>query len=49
MLAARCLLDNGYGIHEVAERLGYDPGALMRYYTRVNAIRRRQPPTTSQN
>jgi hypothetical protein len=36
------LLDAGYGIHEVAERLGDDPGTLMRCYTRVNAARRRQ-------
>lgn len=34
------LLDAGYGIHEVAERLGHDPGTLMRHYTRVNAARR---------
>ncbi|GHJ43289.1 hypothetical protein Cs7R123_06310 [Catellatospora sp. TT07R-123] len=31
-----------YGVHEVAERLGHDPATLMRYYTRVNAVRRRQ-------
>jgi len=36
------LLDSGYGVHEVAERLGHDPATLMRYYTRVNAVRRRQ-------
>jgi integrase len=41
-LIASTLLDAGYGIHEVAERLGHDPGTLMRYYTRVNATRRRQ-------
>jgi integrase len=41
-LLASTLLDAGYGIHEVAERLGHDPGTLMRYYTRVNATRRRQ-------
>jgi len=41
-LIASNLLDAGYGIHEVAERLGHDPGTLMRYYTRVNATRRRQ-------
>jgi integrase len=41
-LLASTLLDAGYGIHEVAERLGDDPGTLMRYYTRVNAARRRQ-------
>ncbi|GAA1834551.1 hypothetical protein GCM10009682_61100 [Luedemannella flava] len=41
-LLASNLLDTGYGIHEVAERLGHDPGTLMRYYTRVNADRRRQ-------
>lgn len=26
----------------MAKRLGDDPGTLMRYYTRVNAARRRQ-------
>jgi integrase len=41
-LLASTLLDDGYGIHEVAERLGHDPATLMRYYTRVNANRRRQ-------
>jgi integrase len=41
-LPASTLLDDGYGIHEVAERLGHDPGTLMRNYTRVNATRRRQ-------
>lgn len=41
-LLASTLLDDGYGIHEVAERLGHDPGTLMRYYTRVNAARRCQ-------
>jgi integrase len=41
-LLASNLLDDGFGIHEVAERLGHDPGTLMRYYTRVNAVRRRQ-------
>jgi integrase len=41
-LLASSLLDDGYGIHEVAERLGHDPGTLMRYYSRVNAERRRQ-------
>ena len=41
-LLAESLLDDGYGTHEVAERLGHDPGTLMRYYTRVNAQRRRQ-------
>src|SRR5207244_4145979 len=41
-LLASTLLDAGYGIHEVAERLGDDPATLMRYYTRVNAARRRQ-------
>jgi len=39
-LLASTLLDDGYGIHEVAERLGRDPGTLMRYYTRVSARRR---------
>ena len=32
-LIASNLLDAGFGIHEVAERLGHDPGTLMRYYT----------------
>lgn len=29
-LLASSLLDAGYGIHEVAERLGHDPATLMR-------------------
>jgi integrase len=41
-LIASNLLDSGFGIHEVAERLGHDPATLMRYYTRVNAARRLQ-------
>jgi integrase len=41
-LLASSLLDSGYGIPEVAERLGHDPATLMRYYARVNAVRRRQ-------
>jgi integrase len=41
-LIATRLLDTGYGIHEVAERLGHDPATLMRYYARVDATRRRQ-------
>jgi integrase len=41
-LLVSTLLDDGYGIHEVAERLGHDPGTLMRYYTRVGATRRRE-------
>ncbi|MEU0563162.1 site-specific integrase [Dactylosporangium sp. NPDC006015] len=41
-LVASNLLDLGYGIAEVAERLGHDPATLMRYYSRVNACRRRQ-------
>ncbi|GAA1569825.1 hypothetical protein GCM10009827_109520 [Dactylosporangium maewongense] len=41
-LFASSLLDSGYGIPEVAERLGHDPGTLMRYYALVNAARRRQ-------
>jgi hypothetical protein len=41
-LLASSLLDAGYGITEVAERLGHDPATLMRYYSRVNATRRRQ-------
>jgi hypothetical protein len=41
-LIASTLLDAGYGVHEVAERLGQDPATLMRYYTRVNAARRLQ-------
>jgi integrase len=39
-LIASTLLHAGYGVHEVAERLGHDPATLMRYYTRVNAMRR---------
>jgi integrase len=30
-LIASSLLDAGYGVHEVAERLGHDPATLMRY------------------
>jgi len=41
-LVASTLLDAGYGVHEVAERLGHDPATLMRYYTRVSATRRLQ-------
>ena len=41
-LIASSLLDAGYGVHEVAERLGHDPAILMRYYTRVSAARRLQ-------
>jgi hypothetical protein len=41
-LLASSLLDSGYGIAEVAERLGHDPGTLMRCYSRVNAGRRRR-------
>jgi integrase len=41
-LIASTLLDAGYGVHEVAERLGHDPGTFMRYYTRVSAARRLQ-------
>lgn len=41
-LLASSLLDSGYGIPEVAERLGHDPATLMRYYSRVSAVRRRQ-------
>lgn len=29
-LLASTLLDSGYGITELAERLGHDPGTLMR-------------------
>jgi hypothetical protein len=39
-LIASSLLDAGYGVHEVAERLGHDPATLMRYYTRVSAAGR---------
>lgn len=42
LLIASALLDDGYGIHEVAERLGHDAGTLMRSYTRVSATRRRE-------
>ncbi|GAA3247131.1 tyrosine-type recombinase/integrase [Dactylosporangium siamense] len=41
-VVASNLLDLGYGIAEVAERLGHDPATLMRYYSRANAGRRRQ-------
>jgi integrase len=41
-LLASSLLDTGYSIPEVAERLSHDPATLMRYYSRVNAVRRRQ-------
>ena len=41
-LIASTLLDAGYGVHEVAERLGHDPATLMPYYTRVSAARRLQ-------
>jgi integrase len=41
-LIASSLLDAGYGVHEVAERLGHDPATLMRYDTRVGAARRLQ-------
>jgi integrase len=41
-LIASTLLDAGYGVHEVAERLGHDPATLMHYYTRVSATRRLQ-------
>jgi integrase len=41
-LLASNLLNLGYGIPEVAERLGHDPATLMRYYTRINTQRRRQ-------
>ncbi len=41
MLASN-LLDTGYGIHEVAERLGHNPATLMRYYAKASATRCRQ-------
>ncbi|WP_246606399.1 site-specific integrase [Paractinoplanes toevensis] len=41
-LIASTLLDAGYGVHEVAERLGHDPATLMRYYARLSAARRLQ-------
>lgn len=41
-LLASSLLERGYGIHEVAERLGHDPGTLMKHYARVGAERRVQ-------
>jgi integrase len=41
-LIASTLLDAGYGVHEVAERLGHDPATLIRYYARVSADRRLQ-------
>lgn len=40
-LLASNLLDLGYGIPEVAERLGHDPATLMRYYS-ASTPRRRQ-------
>ncbi|WP_239118246.1 tyrosine-type recombinase/integrase [Paractinoplanes ferrugineus] len=41
-LIASTLLHAGYGVHEVAERLGHDSATLMRYYARVSAARRLQ-------
>ncbi|MEU4563625.1 site-specific integrase [Actinoplanes sp. NPDC023936] len=41
-LIASNLLDAGYGIHEVAERLGNDAATLMRYYAQVGAAQRLQ-------
>jgi integrase len=41
-LVASSLLDSGYGIAEVAERHGYGRGTSMRYYSRINAVRRRR-------
>jgi integrase len=41
-LIASTLLDAGYGVYEVAERLGHDSATLMRYCTRVSAVRRLQ-------
>ncbi|GIM94786.1 tyrosine-type recombinase/integrase [Paractinoplanes toevensis] len=41
-LIASTLLDAGYGVHEVTERLGHDPATLMRYYARVSVGRRLQ-------
>jgi integrase len=41
-LTASALFDAGYGVHEVAERLGHDPATLMRYYALVSAARRLQ-------
>ncbi len=40
------LLDSGYGVPKVAERLGRDPTTLMRYYTRVTRSAHAKPPTT---
>jgi transposase-like protein len=34
------LLDRGYSLHEIAERLGHDPGTLLRFYARVHGQRR---------
>jgi hypothetical protein len=34
------LLNRGYGLHEIAERLGHDPGTLLRFYARVQGQRR---------
>jgi hypothetical protein len=33
-------LEAGFGMHEVAERLGHDPATLMRFYARVHRGRR---------
>nr|WP_246159075.1 hypothetical protein [Catellatospora sichuanensis] len=40
------LLDAGYSVHEVAERLGHDPATLMRSYTRVTRCVVGSPPMT---
>ena len=48
-LLASSLLQLGYGIHEVAERLGHDPATMMKYYARVGASRRIQAGTTPHN
>jgi len=34
------LLDRGFSLHEIAERLGHDPATLLRFYARVHAGRR---------
>ncbi|WP_412542980.1 tyrosine-type recombinase/integrase [Longispora sp. K20-0274] len=41
-LLASTLIVKGYGIHEVAERLGHDAATLMKYYAKVDTARRIQ-------
>jgi len=39
-LLVASLLDRGFSLHEIAERLGHDPATLQRFYARVHAERR---------